>query len=118
MWLLVRLIANALAILAAAYFLPGVEVKGWWPLAGAALGLGFINAVVRPLLLLLTLPVTLLTLGLFILLLNGFCLWLTSLLIPGFEVHGFWTAVGGALIISVVSWLVTALLGDRTRASA
>jgi putative membrane protein len=113
MGFLIRLVANALAILAAAYIVPGIEVSGGLALAAAALVLGLINAVVRPVLLFLTLPFTLVTLGLFIFLLNAFCLWLTSLLVKGFDVHGFWTAVLGAVIVSVVSWLVTILMSDR-----
>lgn len=113
MGFLIRLAANTLAILAAAYIVPGIEVSGGLALVAAALVLGLINAVVRPVLLFLTLPFTLVTLGLFIFLLNAFCLWLTSLLVKGFDVHGFWTAVLGAVIVSVVSWLVTILLSDR-----
>lgn len=113
MGFLIRLLANALAILAAAYIVPGIEVGGGLALLAAALVLGLINAVVRPVLLFLTLPFTLVTLGLFIFLLNAFCLWLTSLLVKGFDVHGFWAAVFGAMIVSVVSWLVTVLLSDR-----
>jgi putative membrane protein len=109
MHLLIRLIANVLAILAAAYFLPGVQVSGGLALLVAGLVLALVNTVVRPILVFLTFPITLVTLGLFILVLNGFCLWLTAWLVPGFEVHGFWAAVIGALIISVVSWLVSAL---------
>jgi len=103
MGFLIRLLANTLAILAAAYMLPGIDVSGGLSLLAAALVLALINAFVRPVLLFLTLPFTLVTLGLFIFLLNAFCLWLTSQLVKGFEVHGFWTAVFGALIISVVS---------------
>jgi putative membrane protein len=113
MGFLVRLIANALAILAAAYIVPGIEVSGGLALIAAALVLGLINAVVRPVLLFLTLPFTLVTLGLFIFLLNAFCLWLTSVLVKGFDVQGFWSAVLGALIVSLVSWVVTILLSDR-----
>ncbi len=113
MGFLIRVLANALAILAAAYVLPGIEVSGGMALLAAGLVLALINAVVRPILLLLTLPITLVTLGLFLFVLNAFCLWLTSELVKGFEVHGFWPAVFGALFVSVVSWLVNAFLSDR-----
>jgi putative membrane protein len=113
MGFLIRVLANALAILAAAYVLPGIEVSGGMALLAAGLVLAVINAVVRPILLLLTLPITLVTLGLFLFVLNAFCLWLTSELVKGFEVHGFWPAVFGALFVSVVSWLVNAFLSDR-----
>jgi putative membrane protein len=118
MGLLIRLVANALAILAAAYIVPGIEVAGGLSLLAAALVLGLVNAVVRPILLFLTFPFTLVTLGLFIFLLNAFCLWLTSWLVTGFEVHGFWAAVLGALIVSVVSWLVNVFLSDRGKVVA
>ncbi len=115
MGFLIRVLANALAILAAAYVIPGIEVSGGLAVLAAGLVLGLINAVVRPILLFLTLPFTLVTLGLFLFVLNAFCLWLTSWLVKGFEVHGFWAAVFGALLVSVVSWLVTAFLSDQGR---
>ena len=112
---LLRVLANALAIFLAAAIVPGIEIRGVPAALGAGLVLGLVNAVVRPVLLVLTLPLTLVTLGLFLFVLNGLCLWLTSLLVKGFEVHGFWAAVFGALIVSVVSWLLTAFLSDRGR---
>jgi len=110
---LIRVFANALAILAAAYILPGIEVSGGLVVLAAGLVLAIINAVVRPVLIFLTLPFTLVTLGLFLFVLNAFCLWLTSWLVKGFEVHGFWPAVFGAMLVSVVSWLLNAFLSDR-----
>ena len=113
MGFLIRVFANALAILAAAYILPGIEVSGGMALLAAGLVLALINAVVRPVLIFLTLPFTLVTLGLFLFVLNAFCLWLTSWLVTGFEVHGFWPAVFGAMLVSVVSWVVNGFLSDR-----
>lgn len=115
MGFLVRVLANALAILFAAALVPGIEIRGILPALGAGLVLGLVNAVVRPVLLVLTLPLTLVTLGLFLFVLNGLCLWLTSVLVKGFEVHGFWGAIFGALIVSLVSWLLTAFLSDQGR---
>ncbi len=115
MGFLVRVLVNALAIFLAGAVVPGIEIRGILSALGAGLVLGLVNAVVRPILLVLTLPLTLVTLGLFLFVLNGLCLWLTSLLVKGFEVHGFWAAVFGALIVSVVSWLLTAFLSDRGR---
>jgi putative membrane protein len=80
---------------------------------GAGLVLGLVNAVVRPILIIMTLPFTLLTLGLFLFVLNGLCLWLTSWLVKGFEVHGFWAAIFGSILVSVVSWLLTTTVSDR-----
>ena len=112
---LLRVVANALAIFLAAAIVPGIEIRGVLAALGAGLVLGLVNAVVRPILVLLTLPLTLVTLGLFLFVLNGLCLLLTSLLVKGFEVHGFWAAVFGALIVSVASWLLTAFVSDRGR---
>jgi putative membrane protein len=108
-----RVLINALAIYLAAAIVPGVEISGALAALGAGLVFGLVNAFVRPVLLVLTLPLTLLTLGLFLFVLNAFCFWLTSALVKGFDVHGFWAAVFGALLVSVVSWVLTAFLSDR-----
>jgi putative membrane protein len=81
----------------------------------AALVLGILNAVIRPVLLLLTLPINLVTLGLFTLLINGAMLKLAAGLVPGFRVEGFWTAVGGALLLAVFSFALNLFLSDRGR---
>jgi len=106
---------NAAALWVAASLIPGIALGGLGHTLLAALVLGIINAVVRPILIFLTLPITLVTLGLFIFVLNAFCLWLTSRLVPGFEVHGFGAAFLGALVISAVSWVLTAFLSDAGR---
>jgi len=111
----IRLVVNAAALWVAAQLVSGFVITGVTPLVLAALVLGLINAIVRPILLILTLPLTLVTLGLFLFILNAFCIWLTSRLVPGFEVHTFLAAVLGALVISVVSWIVTAFLSDTGR---
>jgi putative membrane protein len=110
---LARVLVNALAIYLAAAIVPGVEITGVLAALVAGLVFGLVNAFVRPVLLVLTLPLTLLTLGLFLFVLNAFCFWLTSALVKGFDVHGFWAALFGALLVSVVSWAVTAFLSDR-----
>ena len=115
MGFLLRLVVNAAALWVAAQLVPGIVVTGFTPLFLAALVLGLINAVVRPILLILTLPLTLVTLGLFIFVLNAFCLWLTSRIVPGFEIHSFGAALLGALVVSIVSWLVTAFVSDAGR---
>jgi putative membrane protein len=111
----IRLVVNAAALWVAAQLVSGFVITGVTPLILAALVLGLVNAIVRPILLILTLPLTLVTLGLFLFVLNAFCIWLTSRLVPGFEVHTFLAAVLGALVISVVSWIVTAFLSDTGR---
>jgi putative membrane protein len=113
MGFLARVLVNALAIYLAAAVVPGVEITGVLAALVAGLVFGLVNAFVRPVLLVLTLPLTLLTLGLFLFVLNAFCFWLTSVLVKGFDVHGFWAALFGALLVSVVSWAVTAFLSDR-----
>lgn len=115
MGFLVRVLINAAAIYLVAHIVPGIEVSGAMAALGAGLVLGVINAVVRPLLIVLTLPFTLVTLGLFLLVLNGLCLWLTSLVVTGFQVQGFWSAVLGALLVSIVSWLLTTFVSDQGR---
>ena len=107
-----RVLVNVLAIVLAASVVPGVSLDGVLPAVAAGLLLGLVNAVVRPVLLVLTLPITLVTLGLFLLVLNGLCLWLVASLVRGFHVAGFWSAVLGALVVSVVSWAVTILVSD------
>jgi len=115
MGLLLRVIVNAATIYLAAYLVPGIVVSGIGPALVAGLVLGVINAVVRPILVVLTFPLTLLTLGLFLFVLNAFCLWLTSALVPGFTVDGFGPAFLGALVISIVSWVMTAFVNDAGR---
>lgn len=105
----------ALALLVAAHVVPGITLDGLTSALVAGLVLGLINAVVRPVLVVLTFPITLLTLGLFLLVLNAFCLWLVSVFAPGFHVVGFWAAFWGALLVSVVSWILTALISDSGR---
>jgi putative membrane protein len=115
MGFLFRVLVNALAIWLATEIVPGIGVRSTSTVIVAALVLGLLNAVVRPILLVLTLPLTLVTLGLFLFVLNGFCLWLTSALVPGFQVRGFWPAFWGALIVSALSWAVNGFVSDRGR---
>jgi putative membrane protein len=101
---------NALALMAVAYLMPSITVSSFAAALVAALVLGLINAVVRPLLILLTLPVTILTLGLFIFVLNGLLFWMVGSWLEGFGVGGFWAAVFGAILFSIVSWALSALV--------
>jgi len=103
-----RMAANAVAILLIGYLLPQVvTVDGVMAALAAAFVLGLVNAVVRPLFVLLTLPVTVVTLGGFLLVINGVLLLLVSSFVPGFHVNGFLAAVVGSLLLSVVSWILT-----------
>ena len=101
---------NAIALMAVAYLLPGIAVSSFVVALVAALVLGLVNAVIRPLLILLTLPVTLLTLGLFIFVINGLLFWFVGSFIAGFTVNGFWPGVFGAIGYSIVSWAISSLL--------
>jgi putative membrane protein len=105
--ILLKWLINALALLAASYLINGIEIRGPGSVILAAALLGILNALVRPFLILLTLPITIVTLGFFTLIINSFMLWLVSLLINGFILNGFWPAFWGALIISLVSWLLS-----------
>ena len=114
---LLRLLINAAALWVAIALLPGIQFEGGWlTLLGVALVFGLVNAFLRPILKLLSLPVIFLTLGLFALVLNGFLLWLTGRLSTalglGFQVEGCWTSILGALVVSIVSALLSLLVPD------
>jgi len=119
--LVIRWLINFLALFAAAWLVPGISVDGgggWTVFAVMALILGLVNAVLRPLLKLLTCPLILLTLGLFTLVINGFTLWLSSWVAVnwfdvGFYVDGFWAAFLGALVVSIVSLILSAIMIDK-----
>ena len=110
---LLRVLLNAVAIMAAAWFVPGVTLAGPFAALAGGLILGFVNALVRPVLVLLTLPFTLLTLGLFIFVVNAICFALTAGLVPGFDIDGFFPALFGSIVVTVVSWVLNALLVDK-----
>lgn len=113
--LLVRILLNALALYAADFLLEGIVLTGPVAAIVAGLVLGVINAIIRPVLIVLTLPLTLVTLGLFIFVVNAICLALTALVVPGFSVAGFWAALAGALIVTIVSWLLNVAVRDEGR---
>ena len=110
--LLVKWAITALAILLAAYLLEGVSVSSFYIALILAIIFGFLNALVRPMLVILTLPVTVLTLGIFIFIINGFLFWLPHTFIEGFEVDNFWWAMLGALLVSIFSWFGNKLVED------
>jgi putative membrane protein len=113
MRLLLLWILNAVALLAVTWLLPSIQGSGFGAALIAALVLGFINTLVRPVLALLTLPITVLTLGIFYLLLNGLLFWLASVLLPGFHVEGFWAAVFGAILYGIIAWALSALIPNK-----
>ena len=111
MFFIVRLIINMVAILIISYLFPKmIWVEGFLAALVAAFLLGIVNTIIKPILVLLTLPLTILTLGLFLLVINGLMLWLVSALVRGFHVSGFWGAVLGSILISIVSWLLSRFL--------
>jgi putative membrane protein len=112
---ILRALIAALGLWAATEILPGFRIDTAMTLVIAGLLLGLVNAIVRPFALLLSLPALLLTLGLFLLIVNAAMLGLVALILPGFRIDGFWTAVGGALIVSIVSWVGSWFIGSRGR---
>jgi len=125
MKLLIRWFVTAVSLFVAAWLVPGIHVEGqgWVIFSVMAVILGLLNAVVRPLLALLSCPLIIVTLGLFVLVINGITLWLASAIAVdwlhvGFYVDGFWSAFFGALIVSIVSVILTAMLKEETRPRA
>ena len=104
-WLL-----NAVALLVVAYLLPGITVASFGSALIAALVLGLLNSLVKPVLVLLTLPITVVTLGLFLIVLNALLFWFAGSILKGFQVNGFWWAVIGALLYSLISGLLSAIV--------
>jgi putative membrane protein len=114
MLLIVRWIINALALLALPYIMSGITVTSFYIALIVAVVLGFLNAIVRPILILLTLPVTVLTLGLFILVINALLFWFVASFVDGFQVSGFWSAFFGAILYSLITWAANALLFEKS----
>ncbi len=110
MQLILVWILNAVALLIVAYVLPGITVSSFGSALIAALVLGLLNTLVKPVLILLTLPITIVTLGLFLLVLNALVFWFAGSILKGFHVNGFWWAVLGAIVYSLVSGLLSRLL--------
>ena len=112
--LLLVWIVNTVALLAVAYLMPSVRIESYATALVAAALLGLANTVVRPILVILTLPVTVLTLGLFIFVINGLIFLGVAHLVSGFQVAGFWHAVGASIVYSIVSWLLSSLVLHRS----
>lgn len=114
---LLRAVFAALGLWAASVFVPGIEIRSTGSLIAAALLLGLVNAVVRPIVFLLTLPFVIVTFGLFLIVINAAMLMLVAAMLKGVEVHGFWAAVLGSLVISLASWVGSMVIdaGERNR---
>ena len=111
--LLISWVINAAALFALPYIFTSIQIGSFTTALIVALVLGLVNAVIRPVLVLLTLPVTVLTLGLFILVINALLFWFVSSFVEGFNVGGFWPAFFGAIVYSIISWALSALLLDK-----
>lgn len=103
----IKVIVTAIAVIIGAYLMPGVEVEGITTALVVAFVLGILNAVLKPILVVLTIPVTVVTLGLFLLVINAFIIMITSHLINGFNVADFWVAILFSIILSVLNWILT-----------
>lgn len=112
---LIRILVGALALWLAAKIVPGITVNGVWTLLGAALLLGLANAVVRPFVIILTLPITVLTLGLFLLVINAAMLGLVAWVLENLTIAGFGSALLGAIVVSLVSWGAALFIGPSGR---
>jgi putative membrane protein len=108
---LLHLVLTAALLLLVARLVRGVEVVGWGPALLAALALGIVNAIVRPLMVFLTFPLTIITLGLFLFVINALMLWLVAALVPGVRIQGFGPALVGSLLLTLLNVLVSLLIG-------
>ncbi len=112
---LTRLIISALSLGVAAYIVPGIYVDSILTLLIAAFLLGIINAIIRPILIILTFPITILSLGLFLLIINGAMLALVAFLLPGFSIYNLSSAILGWLILSITSWFASKVIVDKKK---
>ena len=110
---LVRIVIVAIGLYIASKLVPGVTISDGWSLLWAALILGIVNAVIRPVVIILTLPLTVLTLGLFLLVINAAMLSLVAWLLDGMTIAGFWSAFFGAIVISITGWLGSWFIGGH-----
>jgi putative membrane protein len=112
--MLIAWLINAGALLALPYILQGVQISGFTTALIAAAVLGFLNVLIKPIFFVLTLPISVITLGLFTFVLNGFMFWIAARFIDGFNVTSFWWAVAGAVVYSLITWAVNSLLLNKT----
>ena len=115
MGIFIRWLILTVAIIVTSFLLEGIHVSGFLSAFFAAAMLGILNAFFRPVIFLLTLPINIMTLGLFTFVINAIMLMMASGVITGFEVYGFWSAVFGSLLISIVSWFLTSFINERGR---
>lgn len=113
MQLLIGWLLNALALLGVAYFVPGIHVHGFVTALIAAAVIGLANILIKPILVILTLPVTIITLGLFIFVINGILFWLVGHFLQGFDVRTLTAGIIGAIVYSIISWILSAIVIDK-----
>jgi putative membrane protein len=111
MYLLLSWLANIVSLLVADWIFDGVTIDGWWPLILGAAILGIANTIVKPILTLLTLPLVIVTLGLFYFVINVLMLALAEWIAPDFSINGFWTYIGATIVVSIVNWAMHAIFG-------
>ena len=116
--LLIVWVLNAVALMAVAYLMPQIKVTSIFSALIAAFALGAVNTLIRPVLTLLTLPISILTLGFFYLVINGLLFWMVGKMLNGFSVDGFWAAVFGGLLYGLISWLLSMIIpfGKKSKA--
>ena len=113
--IIIRWLILTVAVIVCAYIVGGIHVAGFFSAFVAAAFLGILNALFRPILLLVTLPLNILTFGLFTFVINAVLLLMVSGVVSGLEIQGFWSAMGGALIISLISWVLSSFVSDQGR---
>ena len=106
MHILLAIIINTIAVLVTTYILPGIHLKSFWTALVVAIVLGIVNAILRPIIFILTLPINILTLGLFSFVIMGLLVYLVSAIVPGFKVDNFWWAILFALIVAIINWIL------------
>lgn len=113
MHILLAIIINTIAVLFTAYILPGIHLAGFWTSVFVAIVLGIVNAILRPIIFILTLPINILTLGLFSFVIMGLLVYLVSAIVPGFKVDNFGWAILFALIVAIINWILWSILSPK-----
>lgn len=109
MFLIISILINTIAVFVTGYILSGIHISSFWTALAVAIVLGIINAIIRPIIFILTLPINILTLGLFSFVIMGGLVYLTSWIVPGFKVDNFWWAIAFAIIVAFINWFLNAL---------
>lgn len=113
MHLIISILINTIAVLVTGYILPGIHISSFWTAVAVAIVLGIVNAILRPIIFILTLPINILTLGLFSFVIMGLLVYLVSAIVPGFKVDNFWWAILFAIIVALINWFLNSLAPRR-----